>query len=91
MKVHIIDIVVHDNKHIFLYDSGDALAYSIHHFEDGRWRPLMGNVLVFFTRTRKKVDASIVKGNRFLLVEEDGRETLLKINFANKTLEPYDK
>jgi hypothetical protein len=90
MKTRIIDISIHNYKHTVLYGNGDMIGYTIHDYWDNAWHPYMGNILVFFTPTRYKVDVSIVDGDKFKIIE-DGQETLYQINFTNKTLERYDK
>lgn len=91
MKIHIFDIVYSRNYHISLNSTGYDIGYSVYEQRAGKWQPLMGGILAFLTDTRNKVSVSILDGDKFRLVEEDGRESILKINFANKTLEPYDK
>lgn len=91
MKIQIFDIVYFRNYHISLNSTGYDIGYSVYEQQTGKWEPLMGGILAFLTDTRKKVDASIIDGDKFRLVEEDGQETILKINFTNKTLERYDK
>lgn len=90
MKTRIIDVSIQGNKHIVLYGNGDLIGYTIHDYWDNTWHPYMGNILVFFTAIRYKVDVSIVDGDKFKIIE-DGKETLYQINFTNKTLERYDK
>jgi len=91
MKIHIFDIVYSRNYHISLNSTGYDIGYSIYEYQMDKWQPLMGGILAFLTDSRNKIDVSILDGDKFRLLEEDGRETILKINFANKTLEPYDK